>query len=200
MKIKIYDAPKSGHCHRVRLAASLMRVPYTIVPISGFEGERKGTAFLAINPLGQIPVIEDGDTVLRDSNAIIIYLAEKYAPDTDWIPDDVVARARMHEWLAVAAGAMYRGPNMARLIKLFGKPADYAEAAAVSDVLFNMMDKHLQRGEWLVGDQPTLADIACYSYIAVANEGDLDITPFSSIRKWLTAVEGLDRFVPMTRS
>ena len=78
MTIRIYDEPKSGHCHRVRLAASLMRVPNEIIPISSFEGERKGAAFLAINPLGQIPAIADGDTIVRDANAIIIYLAEKY--------------------------------------------------------------------------------------------------------------------------
>lgn len=200
MTVQIYDAPKSGHCHRVRLAASLFGVPHTLIPITSLEGERKGAAFLAINPLGQIPAIVDGDAVIRDSNAILIYLAEKYVPGSGWIPDDILARARVNEWLSVASGVMFRGPNMARLIKLFGKPADHAEAVAVSQVLFKMMDEHLKDRTWLVGDRPTIADIACYSYIAVANEGDLDIAPFSNIRAWLAAVEGLEGFVPMVRS
>lgn len=200
MTVQIYDAPKSGHCHRVRLAASLFGVPHKLIPVTSLEGERKGPEFLKINPFGQIPAIVDGDAVIRDSNAILIYLAEKYAPGSGWIPDDVLARARVNEWLGVASGVMFRGPNMARLIKVFGKSADYAEAFAVSQVLFKMMDAHLKDRSWLVGSRPTIADIACYSYIAVADEGDLDIAPFAHIKTWLAAVERLDGFVPMVRS
>lgn len=200
MSVTVYDAPKSGHCHRVRLGLSLMRVPYSTIPIASLEGERKGAAFLAINPLGQIPAIVDGDIVVRDSIAILLYLAERYAPGSGWIPEDIVERTRMHEWLAVAAGAVYRGPNMARLIKLFGRPGDHAQAVAISNGLFEMLDKHLEAREWLVGDRPTLADVACYSYLAVADEGGLDLAPFEGIRNWMRRVEQLDGFVAMPRS
>ncbi|MDH3579930.1 MAG: glutathione S-transferase N-terminal domain-containing protein [Hyphomicrobiales bacterium] len=200
MTIKIYDAPKSGHCHRVRLGASVMGVPFELVSVAEMEGERTGAEYLALNPFGQIPTLTDGDTVIRDSIAILLYLGEKYAPDSQWIPDDLLLRTRMHEWLAVASGVLFRGPNMARLIKLFGRPGDHAQAVQVATLLFETMDKHLADRTWLVGDQATLADIACYSYIAVANEGELDLAPYANIRSWLEAVEGLENFVPMPRS
>lgn len=197
--ITIYNAPLSGHCHRVRLAASLMNVPFEVKPISDFEGERKGPAFLEINAFGEIPAIKDGDLIVRDSVAIIIYLAEKYGADGMWIPDTPEGRAAMHEWLSVAASHIYRGPNMARLIRLFNKPADHDAAVAVSDNLFEIMDAHLLGRQWLVGEQPTLADIACYSYIRVADEGDLDISSYANINAWLASVEALENFHPVTR-
>ena len=200
MTIKIYQLPQSGHCHRVRLGASVMGVPLELVSVEEMEGGRTGADYLALNPFGQIPTITDGDTVIRDSIAILIYMAEKYAAGSQWIPDDLLLRTRMHEWLAVASGMIFRGPNMARLIKLFGRPGDHEMAVQVSAMLFDTMEKHLADRTWLVGDNPTLADIACYSYIAVANEGEVDITPYANIRGWLEAVEGIDNFVPMTRS
>lgn len=197
--IKLYNAPMSGHCHRVRLAASLMNIPYEAKPISDFEGERKGLEFLTINPFGEIPVIVDGDVTLRDSNAIIIYLAEKYGSDGAWLPSDVVARAHVHEWLSVAASHIYRGPNMARLVKLFSKPTDYDAAVAVSENLFKIMDSALNGKSWLVGENPTLADIACYSYVRVADDGGLDTSGYSNIQTWLANVEKLDGFEAMPR-
>lgn len=197
--ITIYNAPLSGHCHRVRLAASLMNVPFEVKPISDFDGERKGSDFLAINAFGEIPAIKDGDAIIRDSIAIIVYLAEKYGADGTWIPGTPELRAEMHEWLSVAASHIYRGPNMARLIKLFNKPADHDAASAVSENLFKIMDAHLKGKKWLVGGDATLADIACYSYIRVADEGDLDISGYDNINAWLASVEALDGFHPVTR-
>ncbi len=197
--ITIYDAPRSGHCHRVRLAASLMGVPFETKPVAELDGERKGPEYLAINPFGQIPAIRDGDLVVRDSNAIIRYLAEKYAPDGTWIPKNLNERTRMDEWLAVAAGPLFRGPNTARLIKVFGFPADPDLARDISTLLFEIMEAHLQDRTWLVGETPTLADIACYSYVRVADEGDLDLTPYPAIREWLSSVEALENFLPIPR-
>jgi glutathione S-transferase len=198
--IRIYDAPKSGHAHRVRLAASVMGIPFELVPVAQMEGDRKGAAYLAINPLGEIPAIVDGTTVVRDSIAILIYLAETYAADRDWLPRDRLLRTQVHEWFAVAAGHIYRGPWLARVIKLFGRPGNYDAAVAASTVLFKTMERHLEGRRWLVGTRATLADIACYSYIAVANEGGLDLAPYPNIRAWLASVEGLDGFLPMPRS
>lgn len=198
--IRIYDAPKSGHAHRVRLGASVMRVPFELAPVAQMEGDRKGAAYLALNPLGEIPVIVDGATVVRDSIAILVYLAETHAADQDWLPSDRALRTQVHEWFAVAAGHIYRGPWLARVIKLFGRPGDYEAAVATSAILFKMMERHLDGRRWLVGARATLADIACYSYIAVANEGGLDLAPYPNIRTWLSAVEDLDGFLAMPKS
>ncbi len=198
--ITIYDAEKSGHAHRVRLCASLLNIPFKLQQVSDMEGDRQGAEYLAINPFGQIPTIKDSEFILRDSIAIILYLAETYAPGSNWIPNDKNERARMYEWLAVAAGVMFRGPNLARLIKLFGRPGDHAAAVEASIMLFKMMDNHLKDKSWLVGQNPTLADIACYSYLKVSDEGDLDITPYTNILNWFENIEKLDGFIPMPKS
>ena len=198
--IKIYSMPLSGHGHRARLAASLMGVPFEVVPVNEMEGERRGEAFLGLNPLGQVPVIVDGDRVVRDSNAILLYLAETYDGQGRFLPKDPGLRAEVYEWLGAAAGHIFRGPNMARLIELFGLPGDMEAAKAVSATIFDVMERRLDGRTWLVGDGPTLADIACYSYIAVADEGGLSLAGHPNLEAWLAAVEGLDGFVAMPKS
>ena len=93
--LKIYDAPRSGHSHRVRLAASLMGLDYESVPVESLEGGRTGEEYLQLNPFGQIPVLIDGDTLVRDSNAILIYLAEKYDTERRWLPEDLALRTQV---------------------------------------------------------------------------------------------------------
>lgn len=200
MSIQLYDVPKSGHCHRVRLAASLMGIPVETIAVMDMEGQRQGAAYLAINPLGQVPTLVDGEVTVRDSIAIIQYLERAHAPNQGWMPTDDVELAQVHEWFALAAGDMFRGPNMARLIKLFKMPGDHDAAKAVSERLFKMIETHLNERTWLVGDRATLADVACYSYLAVANEGALDLGPFPNIQAWLGAVQSLDGFVDIPRS
>ncbi len=200
MPIQLYDVPKSGHCHRVRLAASLMGIEIDTIAVMEMEGQRQGAEYLAINPLGQVPALVDGDVTVRDSIAIIQYLEQTYAPKQGWMPSDPVLKAQVHEWFAIAAGEMFRGPNMARLIKLFKMAGDYEAAEVRSAKLFRLIEDHLDNRTWLVGERATLADVACYSYIAVANEGDLDLDPFPNINAWLSAVQALDGFVGIPRS
>ena len=196
MSIKLYDIPKSGHCHRVRLAASLMNIDLELHAVS----DQTGDTYQAINPFGQSPTLVDGDFILRDSIAIIQYLESAHAPGQGWMPTEPQAIARVDEWFAVAAGVMFRGPNMARLIKLFKVPGDHDAAVAMSNTLFAMMEKHLDGKTWLVGDKASLADVACYSYVAVANEGELDLDAYSNIQTWLGSVQSLDGFVDIPRS
>ncbi|MEP5730455.1 MAG: glutathione S-transferase N-terminal domain-containing protein [Sulfitobacter sp.] len=200
MPLTLYDVPKSGHCHRVRLAASLMGLDLKLVPVMEMEGQRQGAEYLAINPLGQVPTLVDGDAIIRDSIAIIQHLERVHASGKGWMPSDTNERAQVDEWFAVAAGVMFRGPNMARLIKLFKMPGDHEAAAAMSAKVFNLMEDHLGDRTWLVGNGATLADVACYSYVAVANEGELDLSPYPNVQLWLTSVEGLDGFVDIPRS
>lgn len=200
MVLTLYDVPKSGHCHRVRLAASLMGVDLDLVPVMEMEGQRQGSEYLAINPLGQVPTLVDGETTVRDSIAIIQHLERCHGAGKGWLPSDTKQLAEVDEWFAIAAGVMFRGPNMARLIKLFKMPGDHNAAVAMSTKLFDLMEKHLADTDWLVGNRATLADVACYSYVAVANEGELDLAPYPSILKWLVSVESLDGFVDIPRS
>lgn len=194
--IRLYRLALSGHCHRVELFLSLLRLPYEVVDVDLRAGEHKRPAFLARNPFGQVPVIEDGDLTLADSNAILVYLEGRYAPGR-WLPRDPVAAARVQQWLSVAAGPLAYGAAAARVIALFGKPDDPAPCIARGHQLFAVMESQLARRDWLAGDAPTLADIANYSYAARAPEGGVSLSDYPAVRAWLARVEALPGFVPM---
>lgn len=197
--MKLYVSPYSGHCHRVRLMCGLLGLEPELEVVDTATGAQRSPEYLRINPFGQVPALRDGDVVLRDSNAIILYLAEKHDTDHVYLPADPARRAHVYEWLATAAGPLYLGPARARTIKAWGKPGDYGQAISQSEALLTVIEAHLATRTWLVGEGPTLAEVACYSYLAVADEGGVDLRPFRRVRAWLRAVEGLHGFVPMPR-
>ena len=96
--IKLYGMALSGHCHRVHLFLSLLGLPFEQVNVDLMGGAHKRPEFLAMNPFGQVPVIEDGDVTLADSNAILVYLEGRYAPG-QWLPRDPVGAACVQRWL-----------------------------------------------------------------------------------------------------
>jgi glutathione S-transferase len=155
--------------------------------------------FLRKNPFGQIPVIEDGDVTLADSNAILVYLEGRYAPG-QWLPREPLAAAQVQRWLSVAAGPLAFGPAAARVIQLFQRPDNPADAIGRATHLFTVMDAHLASREFLVGGAPTLADIANYSYAARAPEGNVPLQPYPQLRAWLARLEALPGFVPFVKS
>ena len=192
----LYDMPRSGHCHRVRLFLSILGLDYVKVPTSTRAGKTMPPEYLALNPLGQVPTFVDGDTVITDSTAALVYLAKKYADD-GWLPDDPAAAAAVQRWLSTASGELYRGPMSCRAAKQFGRQLDVTAAENWSKRLFDWMQAHLANRKWLATDRATIADLAMYSYLRIANEGDLDIAPYPAIVRWLEDVEQLDGFEPM---
>ncbi len=197
--IKLYRYPLSGHSHRVELFLALLDLPVELIDVDLAAGAQKTPAYLQMNPFGQVPVIQDGDLTLADSNAILVYLAAKYA-DEQWLPREPARAAAVQGWLSVAAGLVAFGPAAARLIQLFKAPFNADEVIARAKRLFAVMENELQKAPFLTGDAPTIADIANYSYIAHAPEGNVSLTPYSHLRDWLARIEGLPRFVPMARS
>lgn len=197
--IKLYRYPLSGHSHRVELFLSLLDLPTELIEVDLAAGAQKAAAFLELNPFGQVPVIQDGEVTLADSNAILVYLASKYA-DEHWLPREPVRAAAVQRWLSVAAGLVAFGPAAARLIKVFNAPFNAEEVIARANGLFAVMEKELQKSAFLAGELPTLADVANYSYIAHAPEGNISLTPYPHIRSWLARIEALPGFVPMTKS
>ncbi len=193
--ITLHGTELSGHTHRVEMLLRALGLPYRFA--SAPPEIRRSDSFLALNPLGQIPVLQDGDVVLADSKAILVYLAKRYAPGSNWLPDGPVAAARVQRWLSIAAGEVAYGPNIARLIVARGVPGHRARAVAVADRLLRFMDAHLLQQTYLAGAHPTVADIACYSYIAAAPEGGIELGAFSAVGAWLRRVEQLPGFKPM---
>lgn len=196
---KLFYHPVSGHAHRAQLMLGLLGLEVELVMVDLSKRDHKSPGFLALNPFGQVPVFVDDDgTVIADSNAILVYLASKHARG-DWLPTDAAGAARVQRWLSVAAGELAGGPARARLIVLFGLSADADEAITKAHAILHLVEDALGDGErnWIAADRPTIADVALYSYIARAGEGNVDLTPYPAIRRWLNAVEGLPGFVPM---
>lgn len=197
--IRLHRMQLSGHSHRVELLLSLLGLPCQAIDVDLTRGEHKTPQFLALNPFGQVPVIQDGDVTLSDSNAIMVYLEGRYAPG-QWLPRDPVAQARVHRWLSVAAGPLAFGPAAARVINLFKRPDDPADAQLRARNLFKLMEQQLGATAFLAGERETLADVALYSYTVTAPEGGVSLEPFPLIRRWLAQVEGLPGFVAMPRT
>ncbi|MEP6790449.1 MAG: glutathione S-transferase [Ramlibacter sp.] len=197
--IKLYRMGISGHCHRVELFLSLLGLPFELVEVDLKAGAHKKPEFLGKNSFGQVPVIEDGGVTLSDSNAILVYLEARYAPG-QWLPRDPVGAAQVQRWLSVAAGQLAFGPAAARVIALFKRPVSPDEAITRAQALFKVMEQELAQQVFLVGEKPTLADIALYSYTAHAPEGGVPLQPYPQLRAWLARIEVLPGFVPMVKS
>jgi len=197
--IKLYNFPKSGHAHRIELMLSLLNLPTELVFVDLAKGAHKQPDFLALNPFGQVPVIDDNGTVVADSNAILVYLAKKYDNGT-WLPEEPAAAARVQRWLSVAAGPLAFGPAAARLVTVFGASFNTDEVITRAHTLLKVIDAELANTPFLVGSTPTIADIANYSYIAHAPEGNVSLEPYANVRGWLARIEALPGFVPMPRT
>ncbi len=197
--IMLYRHPLSGHSHRVELMLSLLGLPTELIDVDLMKGAHKTPEFLALNRFGQVPVIDDDGVVLADSNAILIYLAEKYDND-QWLPNDPLARAKVQRWLSVAAGQINSGPAAARLITVFGAGYNAEDVIGRSHGLLKVMEEELGQSQFLAGDQPTIADVAAYTYVAHAPEGNVSLSDYPNVRAWLARVEALPRFVGMQRT
>jgi glutathione S-transferase len=197
-QITLHGSELSGHTHRVELLLRSLDLPYRFV--SSPPEVRRSERFLSLNPLGQVHVLQDGSVVLVDSNAILVYLAKRYGAASTWFPDDPVAAALVQRWLSVAAGEVAYGPNLARLIVIRGMPDDRAKAVAIADQLLRFMDKHLADRTYLAALHPTIADLACYSYVAHAPEGGIALEPYREVRAWLRRIEQIPGFKAMPAS
>jgi glutathione S-transferase len=195
--MKLYGFPLSGHSHRAELFLHLLELPYEFVPMPLAGGRHRTPEFMAMNGFGEVPVLEDGDVVLSDSTAILVYLASKYDDSGRWLPRDPLAAALVQRWLSAASGKIAYGPGAARMVTVFGAKFDHDFVKAVAVRLFDVMEQELAGRRYLVGGHATIADVAAYSYIAHAPEGGVSLKPYPNIRAWLANVRALPGFVAM---
>lgn len=196
--ILLHGTRLSGHVHRVELLLHMLGLPFDLIPAPA--DVRAMPAFRALNPLGQIPVLQDGDLTLADSNAMLVYLCKRYAPGSGWLPEDAAGAAAVQRWLSLAAGEVAFGPASARAVTLWGVPGDIERAGAIAARLLAFMDAHLAQHAFLAAGHATIADLACYGYVAHAPEGQISLAPFGHVRAWLARIEALPGFVPMPAS
>jgi glutathione S-transferase len=140
--MKLYDAALSGNCHKVRMLLSMLEVAHEVVPISLPDLDHKTPEHLARNPLGTVPVIEDGDVVIYDSQAILVYLARKFGGD-DWLPSDAAGEALVQQWLSFAVNEIWNGPALARAFLLFNRDVDLARCQATAQGALAHLDARL---------------------------------------------------------
>lgn len=196
--IILHGTELSGHAHRVELLLRILGLPYTWVAAP--PATRATPEFFRLNPLRQIPVLQDGDLTLADSNAILVYLVKRYAPGSQWLPEEPVAAARVQRWLSIAAGEVKYGPATARMVTQWKLPGDLQAARQIAARLLQFMNEHLQDRQFLAAEHATIADLACYSYVRHAPEGGVSIGEFAAVLSWLSRVEALPGFKPMPLS
>jgi glutathione S-transferase len=194
--MKLYDAAASGNCHKVRMLLSILGIAHEVIPINLLGMEQKTSAHMARNPLGTVPVLEDGDVTICDSQAILVYLASKHGGEA-WLPRDPVGQAKVQQWLSFAVNELWNGPALARANLLFGRDIDLARAQAAANISLAVMDQHLEANDWLALGRPTIADIACYPYSALAEEGEISLAPFAALAAWFERIKALEGYVSM---
>lgn len=193
----LYHHPISGNAHKVKLTLSVLNLEAEHILVNLSAGEHKEDWFKALNPFGQVPVLRDGDVTLFDSQAIIKYLVQTYAPNSTWYGPTPERQAKIDQFLAVAAEKLAAGPAKARASTLFNHLAHVPAAQQLAQGLLTTLNDILNRQKWLVDDQPSIADIAHYAYLKRAPEGGIVLDNYPHILAWLEHVEALDGFIAM---
>jgi glutathione S-transferase len=199
--MKLYDYILSPSCYKVRLMAALTGITLDIRPVDFHPGaEHKGSELLALNPAGSIPIFVDGDLILTESSAILVYLAAKAAPE--WLAvASAEEAARVQQWLSFS-GRLTASLGGARLTEMLLRPGDIGAlqaqgGLALRELEAGLVEQSLRGMRFLAADRPTVADIACFPYVALAPDGGVSLDPYPAIRLWSRALRGLDHFIEM---
>lgn len=188
--LKLYEYASSGNCYKIRLLLNQLGRAYQRIPIDILKGESRTAEFLAMNPVGKIPVLEiKPGQYLAESNAIICYLAD----GTDFLPSDRWERAQVLQWLFFEQYS--HEPNIATVrfwIAIAQLAEQKREAIAQKQELgyaaLRVMEQHLEKYNYFVGNRYTIADIALYAYTHVAAEGNFELSKFPAILAWFDRI------------
>jgi glutathione S-transferase len=193
--ITLYDHPRSGNCHKIRLLLSSLKLDHESIFVDVPAGVHRQDWFTRINPLAQIPTLTDGDFTIQDSQAILIYLAKRY--DNRWFSDDAQQMGRIAEWLSFAAKEIAVGLQASRLYFQGETHIDIADSQKKGLRVLQYLDRHLAARQWLCLDRPTIADLACFPYVGLAREGKLPLDEFPHVLAWIQRIVRLDGYVTM---
>lgn len=199
--MKLYDYILSPSCYKVRLMAALAGVKLDIRAVDFHPGlEHRGAELMALNPGGSIPILEDGDLILTESSAMLAYVAAKAAPD--WLGSgEAVETARIQQWLSFSH-RLTANLGGARLHEMLLRPGDIGKLqsqgiAALRELEAGLFEQKLRGMRFLASDRPSIADIACFPYVALAPDGGVSLDPYPTIRLWSRALRSLDGFIEM---
>jgi glutathione S-transferase len=195
--LKLYDLERSGNCYKARLMLSLLGLDYTRQTVDLVKKEQLEPWFLAINPLHHVPVLDDHGTLVRDSGAVLVYLAAKYDAARTWYPDDAASMASIQQWLAYANNEILNTLAPARAIGLGIRPGNLAEAQEKARVTLAHLEKSLFGRHWLALDHPTIADIACYPYAGLIGQADIKTDDYPAVAAWCLRIKKLKGYMTL---
>ncbi len=194
--IKLYDFELSGSCYKVRLLLNILKVSCERIPVDFVGKEHKTERFLKLNPLGEIPVMEDGDIRLRDAQSILVYIARQYDRSNTWFPDAPEPMGRIMQWLSFGGNELMAAAG-ARLVKMLNYPFDLPALQARATAALRILEAHLSDREFLELGHPTIGDIACFPYVAMAGEAGIELKPYPNILRWIDRIRQIPGFIPM---
>jgi glutathione S-transferase len=191
--VRLYDYAASANCYKVRLLLELLGLEYERVAIDIFAGETLTDAFARLNPARETPVLElDDGRVLAQSNAILWFLAE----GTAYLPEDPFERSHVAQWLFFEQEWVMHGIGSARFRTLTGRSPELVQARLeLARTALEMLEGHLDRRDFLVGDRCTIADVSNFAYTHAAGDAGIDLVAYPAVVGWLGRVEAVPRFM-----
>lgn len=189
--MKLYLTPGSGNAYKVRLLLAMLGIAYEKVDV---DLAAKSPQLREKSPRGQVPVVEDDGKAYWDSTACLAYVALKHGPR--WLPAAPAEMAEVMQWLALSNNELHFGLQWARGVLRGHRRGDVEEYRAYGQQGLAVLEGRLHENDWLALGRPTIADIACYPYVAVAPEGVLSLDPYPGTAAWVRRFESLPGWIP----
>lgn len=189
--LRLHDYGPSANCYKVRLLLAQLGLEYERVPVDIFAGDTLTDEYAKVNPQRQTPVLErDGAEPLTESGAILVHLAE----GTEYLPEDPNERAQALRWLFFEQTEVIQGIAGLRFrlvtqrIRPDGREALWRKS--VGDAALTVLNDRLTKSEHLAGDTYSIADIALFAYVHVANEAGFELNEYPHVKEWTRKIEG----------
>jgi glutathione S-transferase len=201
-KLVLYNYELDESCYKVRLALSLLGLEWQAVAVDVFPGkEHLSPPYLALNPSGRLPILQDGDLVLHGTEAILAYLARAYDPSEKWLPMQGTEFAKVTQWLIFSAYDL-AVTIAARRHSLFDTPGDEKALRDASSRAIRIMDDHMTAcgfgpADWFATGHPTIADIALFPAFALSRDFGIDHDEYPALRRWARRFRALPGFKTM---
>jgi glutathione S-transferase len=193
--MKLYMTQSSGNAYKPRLLLEMLKVPYEKVILDTKAKEHKQAPYLAVNPRGQVPALEDAGHVFWDSTACLVYIARKHGGER-WLPTEAAGLAEVMQWLALSNNELHYGLQWARGLKTgIRQLGNYDEYEGYGKQGLAILEGRLKGNDWLALGRPTIADIACYPYVSVSPEGGFNLEEYPAVSAWVKRVEALPGWV-----
>jgi glutathione S-transferase len=191
----LYEHPSSGNCLKARVMLDQVGATYERVELDLFAGETRTPEHFARNPDGRIPVLElDSGEFIAESGAILLYLAE----GTEFLPADPLLRARVHAWMFFEQNQVEANIGVARFLALSGRadgvPKVFADRQRRGREALATLDRGLGSRDFVAGNAYSVADLALYGYVHVADDAGVPVAEHPTVAAWVERVGALRGF------